>query len=136
MSDEEVVALRSYLQKGGFMIADDFPSWAWGNFDVQMSKVFPRAEWRELTPQHPIFHSFFEIDSFDIIPQAYNLGGRPRFMALFEDNDENKRMYVIANFQQDLSEFWEYSETGFYMVQNTNEAYKIGVNQFIYGLTH
>jgi hypothetical protein len=64
---------------------------------------------------------------------AYNLGDRPRFYALFEDNDPNKRMLVIANYQQDLSEFWEYSATGTYLVSDSNEAYKVGINQFIYG---
>ena len=64
---------------------------------------------------------------------AYNLGDRPRFMALFEDNDPKKRMLCIANYQNDLSEFWEFSETGRYLVPDSNEAYKVGVNQFIYG---
>ena len=61
---------------------------------------------------------------------------KPRFMALFEDNDPKKRMLCIANYQNDLSEFWEFSEEGRYLVQDSNEAYKVGVNQFIYGITH
>jgi hypothetical protein len=142
MSDSDVTTLRAYLLKGGFLIVDDFPQVTrgcaadtWGQFDVQMSRVFPEGRWIELDPTHPIFHTFFEINSFDIIPQAYNLGGRPIFYALFEDNDPKKRMYAIANYQQDLSEFWEFSEQGRYLVQDSNEAYKIGINQFIYGIT-
>jgi hypothetical protein len=57
-------------------------------------------------------------------------------MALFEDNDRSKRMLAIANYQNDLSEFWEFSEQGRYLVSDSNEAYKVGVNQFIYGITH
>jgi hypothetical protein len=137
MSESDVGNLRNYLLKGGFLIVDDFPNRQWGNFDVQMSRVFPEGRWIELTDaSHPIFHSFFEINSLSIVPMAYNLGDRPRFMALFEDNDINKRMYAIANYQNDLSEFWEYSSTGRYLVSDNNEAYKVGVNQFIYGLTH
>jgi len=136
MSDTDVTTLRDYLLKGGFLIVDDFPNRAWAQFDLQMSRVFPEGKWIELDPKHPIFHSFFEIDSFDIIPQAYNLGGRPIFMAMFEDNDPTKRMYAIANYQNDLSEFWEFSEQGRYLVQDSNEAYKLGINQFIYGITH
>jgi hypothetical protein len=141
MDEADVTNLRAYLQKGGFLIVDDFPHYSgrtdsWGSFDQQMSRVFPEGKWIELDPTHPIFHSFFDVDSFDIIPQAYNLGGRPIFLALFEDNDPSKRMLVIANYQNDLSEFWEYSETGRYLIQDANEAYKIGVNQFIYGITH
>ena len=137
MSESDVTTLRAYLQKGGFLIVDDFPYRAWGNFDVQMSRVFPEGRWIEFQDtSHPIFHSFFEINSFDIIPMAYDLGDRPRFMALFEDNDPNKRMYAIANYQNDLSEFWEFSATGRYLVSDSNQAYKVGINQFIYGLTH
>jgi hypothetical protein len=136
MSDEQVLALRQYLLKGGFMIVDDFPSWAWGQFDLQMSRVFPQGQWADLDETHPIFHAFFEIGSIDIIPQAYFLGGPPRFRALFQDNDANKRMFVIANYQSDLSEFWEFSETGRYLVDESNEAYKLGVNEFVYGMTH
>ena len=138
MSDPDVTALRAYLLKGGFLIVDDFPQISrggardtWAHFDEQMSRLFPEARWIELDPTHAIFHTFFEVNSFDIIPQAYNLGGRPIFMALFEDNDPKKRMYAIANYQSDLSEFWEHSEQGYYLVQDSNEAYKIGVNQFI-----
>ena len=135
-SDDDINSLRNFLLKGGFLVVDDFPSWAWGNFDQQIARVFPQGRWIELTPEHPIFHSFFEINSFDIIPQAYNLGGRPIFRAMFEDNDPTKRMYIIANYQNDISEFWEFSEQGIYPIDSTNEAYKIGVNEFVYGITH
>jgi len=142
MSESDVTALRAYLQKGGFMIVDDFPQYSrgmdsWGNFEVQMTRVFPEARWIELMDTtHPIFHSFFEIDSLSIVPMAYNLGDRPRFMALFEDNDPGKRLLVIANYMQDLSEYWEFSGTTRYIVSDNNQAYKVGINEFVYGLTH
>jgi hypothetical protein len=135
LSEPEVKSLRDYLLKGGFMIVDDFPRQAWGQFDYEMSRVFPQLQWIQLEISHPIFHTFFEIDSFDIIPQAYNLGGRPQFWALFENNDPKGRMLVVANYQNDLSEFWEASEQGYFLVSDSNEAYKIGVNQFIYAIT-
>ena len=139
MSDTDVTALRSYLQKGGFLIVDDFPyqnGRAWAQFDQQMSRVFPEGQWIELDATHPIFHSFFELDDISNIPTAYNLGDHPIFMALFEDNDPKKRMLAIANYQNDVSEFWEFSEQGRYLVQDSNTAYKFGINEFIYGITH
>jgi Domain of unknown function (DUF4159) len=137
MSETDVTTLRAYLQKGGFLIVDDFPDRAWGNFEQQMARVFPDLRWEELADaSHPIFHSFFEVNSLDIVPMAYKLGDKPRFRALFEDNDPKKRLLVIANYQNDLSEFWEFSETGRYMIGDSNEAYKVGVNEFIYGITH
>ncbi|MCC7044205.1 MAG: DUF4159 domain-containing protein [Acidobacteria bacterium] len=135
MNDDQVAALRAYLQKGGFMIVDDFPYWGWQPFELEMSRVLPGLEWQDLDVSHPIFHSFFDIETLDIVPAYPALGERPIFRALFADNNPAGKMYVVANYQNDLSEFWEYSESGAYAVDETNEAYKVGVNQFIYGLT-
>lgn len=135
LSTEDAVSLRDYLVKGGFLIVDDFPRQAWGNFDLQMSKAFPTAQWIELGPEHPIFNSFFEIDPYTVLA-SYNLGGQPAFYGLFENNDPTKRMYAVANYQNDLSEFWEASSSGYQIVSESNEAYKIGINQFIYAITH
>src|SRR5262245_35703059 len=78
-TDREAAALRAYLLKGGFVIVDDFKVRNWGggrggggweNFESSMKRVLPEGRFLEMEPSHPIFHSFFEIDSFDIIPQA------------------------------------------------------------------
>ncbi len=135
MTSVQVTALRDYFLKGGFMIVDDFPSWAWENFDLQMSQVFPQGRWIDLDVTHPLWHSFFEMPSLDMTTY-YNLGGKPIFRAMFEDNDPTKRMYAVANFQNDVSEYWEFSESGMKPVDENNEAYKFGVNEFIYGITH
>lgn len=135
MNEAQVAALRAYLLKGGFLIVDDFPYWGWDQFEAQMRAVFPDLSWTDLDVTHPIFHSFFDIATLDIVPAYPALGEKPIFRALFRDNDPTQRMYVIANYQNDLSEFWEYSVTGEYAVDETNEAYKVGVNQFIYGMT-
>jgi hypothetical protein len=136
MDDEQVTNLRDYLLKGGFLIVDDFPYWGWDQFEAQMGRAFPGLEWQEIDVTQPIFHSFFDIATLDIVPAYPALGERPIFRALFEDNDSSKRMYAVANYQNDLSEYWEYSRDGFYAVDETNEAYKVGVNQFLYGMTH
>lgn len=135
MTDDEVKALRAYLLKGGFLILDDFPDWAWATVDLQMSRVFPELHFIDLTPKHPIFHSFFEIESFDIIPQYY-MRGRPVFRGLFEGNSDQKRMYVMANYNTDISEYWEHSAEGFKPVADNNKAFELGINEFIYGITH
>jgi len=45
-------------------------------------------------------------------------------------------MIAIANFDTDISEFWEFSNSGYRAVSETNEAFKLGVNYIIYALTH
>jgi hypothetical protein len=60
----------------------------------------------------------------------------PDYQALFEHNDPGGRMLALANHNNDLAEYWEWSDTGLFPIISTNEAYKIGVNYVIYSLTH
>ena len=139
MTDKEAAGLRSYLLKGGFVIfddfRDDFRSAGWSNFTMQMQRVLPNARYVDLTPEHPIFHSFFDIGSFDQLPQFYDRG-RPVFRGIFQNNDSTKRLLVMINFNTDVSNFWEFSATGWVPVEESNEGYKLGVNYVMYGLTH
>jgi hypothetical protein len=134
MNDQEAANMRNYLMKGGFIIFDDFGGEHWTNLAVQMSRLLPRARWIQLDASHPIFHSFFDIDSLDDLLPSYR--GQPTFFGLFEDNDPSKRMYAIANYNDDIGENWEYSETGLLPVEASNESYKFGINYIIYALTH
>src|SRR5215216_1025887 len=55
-SDEDAVRLRQYLLKGGFLWSDDsWGSFAWQNFEEEMSKVLPYPQYRfvDLLPSHP-----------------------------------------------------------------------------------
>jgi Domain of unknown function (DUF4159) len=141
LSDAEAAAFGAYLRKGGFVIFDDFRDdqfrggGGWDLFESNMRRVIPDAKFVDLDPSHPIFHCFFEIDSFDIIPQDYDRA-RPILRGLYENNDPHKRLMAIANFNTDVSNFWEFSGTGVRPVSDSNEAYKLGVNYIIYGLTH
>jgi Domain of unknown function (DUF4159) len=140
MTDSEARALGDYLQKGGFLIVDDFKGrnfrggGGWEVFERNMKRALPEGRFIDLDISHPIFHSFFEIKSLDI-PQAY-VNGDPVFRGLFEDNDPTKRLQIIVNFNTDISQFWEWSGTGLRSISDTNESYKLGVNYLIYGLTH
>ena len=58
------------------------------------------------------------------------------FRGLFEDNDPSKRLLMIVNYNTDISQYWEWSGRGLRPFDETNEAYKLGVNYIIYGLTH
>lgn len=134
-SEEEVEGLRAYLAKGGFLIFDDFRGSDWYNVETQMRRVLPRGRFVDLDGTHPVFHAFFEIDSpLDFVP-PYG-GESPRFLGLFEDNDPAKRLMVVANLNNDLGEYWEFSDTGFVPIDLSNEAYKFGVNYVMYAMTH
>lgn len=136
MTEEEAASFRAYLRKGGFAIFDDFRGPHWYNFEEQMRRVLPDARWIELNGPEPVFHSFFEIERpHEFIP-PYDQQLKPYFYGIFEDNDPSKRLMVVANYNNDLSEYWEFSDTGFYAIDLSNDAYKIGVNYVIYAMTH
>lgn len=134
MNDQETENLRNYLRKGGFIIFDDFGGSHWQNFALQMQRVLPEGRVVRLEASHPIFHSFFEIDSLDDLHPSYR--GQPQFFGIFEDNDPGKRLMVVVNYNNDIGENWEYSDTGFVPVDISNEAYQFGVNYVVYALTH
>ena len=77
----------------------------------------------------------FDIPSFDIVKQFYDQGP-PVFRGIFEDNDPTKRLMMVVNYSTDISDFWEFSATGFRPIEESNEAYKLGVNYIMYGMTH
>ena len=138
LTDAEVAGFRAYLLKGGFVIFDDFAEerGGWMPFVAQMNRVIPGARGVALDGTHPIFHSFFEIpEPLKFLP-PYEEQEPPVYYGLFEDNDPDKRLMAIVNFNNDISEYWEYSGQGFAPVPEENEAYKLGVNYVIYGLTH
>jgi len=47
-----------------------------------------------------------------------------------------KRLLFIANYNNDVGEYWEFSDTGWTPIDLSNEAYKLGVNYIVYALTH
>ncbi|MCA1584235.1 MAG: DUF4159 domain-containing protein [Acidobacteria bacterium] len=135
MNEDETTALRNYLHKGGFLIFDDFRGAHWQNFEARMREVLPEGRLVELDATHPIFHSFFEIDSLDFV-QFYERNDRPLFYGMYEDNDPQKRLLLVANYNNDIGEYWEFSDTGYVPIDLSNEAYKLGVNYVMYAMTH
>ncbi|HJN46591.1 MAG TPA: DUF4159 domain-containing protein [Vicinamibacterales bacterium] len=135
LTEAETVGLRNYLLKGGFLIFDDFHGdLMWFNMEEQMRKVFPDLRWIELDATHPVYHSFFDIDSL-VYDEVYR-GDIPIFFGLFEDNDPNGRLLSVANHNNDIGDSWEWADTGWISIDLSNEAFKLGVNYIMYALTH
>jgi len=100
-----------------------------------MKRVIPGAEFVELDESHGIFDSFFRIESLkDLVSPTFAVV--PAYFGLYEANDPDRRLMVIANYNNDIGEYWEYSGTGWYPIDLSNDAYKLGVNYVIYAMTH
>jgi hypothetical protein len=145
LSDEEAVRLREYLLRGGFLHVDDF----WGLrqkaiFEAQIRKVFPDRPIEVLPLTHPIFHTFFDIDTVMQIPGQGNgcYGGQtweqpddiePRIYGI---KDDDGRVMVAITYNSDLGDAWEYMDLRCYPEKYSGQAYRIGLNFMIYALTH
>jgi hypothetical protein len=133
-TDTEAAALRAWFTKGGFLFVDDFAGNQWPNLVAQFERVMPGLHLIQLDVTHPIFDSFFRIESLDFSHPYYGL--KSEFWGLFEDNDPTKRLMAIVNYNSDIAEYWEWSDEDFAPIELTNEAYKLGVNYIVYALTH
>ena len=136
LTDREAESFRGYLLKGGFAIFEDFDGpEQWNVFASQMRRVLPDGRLVKLDKSHPIFDSFFRIKDIDaILHPMYGL--KPSYYGIFENNDPSRRLMVIANFDNDVPEYWEWSGEGMFPFDTSNEAYKLGVNYVIYAATH
>ena len=133
-SESEVVGLRTYLAKGGFLIVDDFMRGEWHNLEEQVRRVLPDAQIVPLDVSHPIFDSFFRIESLDMsYPHDRRL--KAQFLGVHEDNDPAKRLVMVINYNNDIGDYMEWSGDGWWPVNITNDAYKLAVNYLIYGMT-
>jgi hypothetical protein len=134
--EAEAKNLRAYLLKGGFIIFDDFdgdPEWE--NLARQMKFVLPDHDFIRLDVSHPIFQSFYTLKTLNI-PHPMLPGIEPVFYGLFDDNTTSGRMMAIANFNNDIGDYWEWSAEGLYGEAGTTDAYRLGVDYLIYEMTH
>ena len=133
-TEAETDNLREYLLRGGFVIFDDFRDspGEWSNFAGCMKKVFPDRTLDKLTIDHPVFNCFYNIETLDMTT-PYPVPGVPEFYGM---SDEKGRLQVVANFNNDIGDYWEWSDQSLVPIQLSNEAYKFGINYIVYALTH
>jgi hypothetical protein len=136
LTDREAESFRAYLLKGGFAIFEDFDGTTqWANFEAQMHRVLPQGRFVRLDASHQLFTAFFPIADIDAIvhPMSHI---RPSYFGIFEDNDPSRRLLVVATFDSDVPQHLERSSRGPFPFDASIEAYKLGVNSMIYGLSH
>ena len=134
MNEKERTGLQAYVAKGGFLIFDDFANEHWYNFERRWQEAFPNLKIVQLEASNPIFDAFFHIENLEFTHPYFGL--KSAFFGAYEDNDPKKRLVMIANFNNDIGDYMEFSDEGFLPIALTNEAYKLAVNYVVYALTH
>jgi hypothetical protein len=149
-SNEEAAALRNYLAKGGFLWADDF--WGtdqWEQWEAELRKVLPAGEHPivEVPPDHAMLHAQFVVTE---IPQIPNIGYFRRSGGDTSErgadsavptariiSDDNGRIMVLMTHNTDISDSWEREgEDASYFFAFSPRGYALGINVFLYALTH
>ena len=135
MNDEEAERLREYLNRGGFILFDDFGGQReWGVLYEQMKRVFPDKEPMEIPPDHPIWNIYYDVDPVAapslVSRREYNQG-EDRYMAYFDDKG---RMMALANHNQDIGDGWEWPDQNFQDASTV--SFQMGINFVLYALTH
>ena len=134
MTEEELLNLRQFFNRGGFAMFDDFRGRALANLEDQMLQVFPERELIRLDLEEPVFHTFYDIDSLDMPPPYVNFdSGRPSFWGM---KDDKGRLIMVANADNDFGEYWEDIDLGREALRPAVQSFQFGVNYLLYAMTH
>jgi hypothetical protein len=150
IDDKEAVNLRTYLLKGGFVWVDDFwGSYQWDHWVGQLRRVLPASEYPIFDVQldHPLFRTQFEVGAMPQIPNIgfyMRSGGRtseqgadsvqPHIRAIA---DQRGRIMILMTHNTDIGDSWEREgdDPGYFMAFGP-KGYALGINAFLYALTH
>jgi Domain of unknown function (DUF4159) len=146
LNAKDVINLREYLDRGGFLLVDDFrtatstrykgggPEDDIANFAAQMKKVYPDRSFVRLDLSDPIFNTFYKIDTLDMIaPYVWTGQGPVEFLGL---RDTHGNLQMILNNNNDISEFWEWLDEGQASMHDAATSFHFGINDVMYAMTH
>jgi len=130
LNDVEVVALRQYLTRGGFLHVDD----NYGldeTFRREIARVFPDRPLVEVPSSHPIYHMVYDFP--DGLPKVHEHDGKPaRGLGIYIGG----RLALFYSVSSDLGNGWEDVGTHPGDAPELHErALRMGVNLFMYAVT-
>jgi hypothetical protein len=148
--EAEAAGLRSYLQKGGFLWADDFwGDYAFEHWIVELRKALPSGEYplTDLPLEHPLFHVLYDVKEIAQIPSItfwYGTGGAtsergrdsatPHVRAV---SDRDGRILVVMTHNTDFGDAFEREgDSREYFERFAGAGYAFGIDTLLYSMTH
>jgi hypothetical protein len=128
-SERDVRNLRTYLQNGGFLFADD----DYGmdrSFRREMKKVFPELDFVELPFSHPLYQTPFSFPNGPPKTHAHDENA-PRGYGLFSEG----RMVVYYAFESNPSDGWADPDVHGDPPAKREEALRFGTNILVWALS-
>lgn len=143
ITEPEAEQLRDYIDRGGFLMVDDFHNdEEWNTFEYAMDMVFPGHTVIDLDARDPIFHTVSDVNELIQIPAeqyiqtglTYEKGGIvPHFRAI---RDKQGRIVVVICHNMDLGDALEHSDNPLYPERFSALAFRVLTNYVTYALSH
>ncbi len=129
-SEDETAALRTYLENGGFIFAND----SYGLADAirrEFKKVFPERDFVELPFSHPIYHTLYDFPNG--LPKIHKHDEKPPqgFGIIIDE-----RVCVFFAYESDIGDGWEDTQVYNDPPEKRLAALKMGANLVAYALTN
>jgi hypothetical protein len=129
-TDSEVKRLRTYLERGGFLYADDDYGMDKA-FRREMEKVFPDQKMDELPFGHKIYNSHFSFPNG--LPKVHEHDSKPpQGFGYFL----NGRLCVYYTYETNISDGWANPREHEDPPEKREESFKMGTNIVVYALTN
>lgn len=131
LSQEEIANLRNYLDRGGFIYADDCGGSDW-SFRRMIKDILPESKLEPIPRDHPVFCEGYRLEG---VPKVVDLYGGP---AEAFGVVRAGRLVVLYTHDTDLPCAWERYPDGSYVhvidEAKREEALKFGVNIVLHAL--
>ncbi len=145
LTEAEVEGMRKYLERGGFIMVDDFwGEYEWNSFERQMKIVLPDRRIEDVPLSHEIFQLVYQLKEKPQIPSiGHYMRGytSDRWDAPFANyrciKDDEGRIMVMICHNTDLGDGWEREgvDEGYFKAYSEKFAYPLGINIVMYALT-
>ena len=135
-SDEEIENLRQYVERGGFVMLDDFGGQGQGPWEMEafrdvLRRAFPDREMYPLTEDHELLRLYYQINNLNMVHPMSN--AKSTFYGL---DDSEGRLAMVICYANDVGDYWEFIDEPRYALKPSAEALKLGVNIVLYSMTH
>jgi hypothetical protein len=139
LNEKEIGNLGEYIRRGGFIMADDFREAGYlrgGPNEIEVLRAYlkravPERELVRLDIRHPVFHSFFDLDTLNMKAPYGNFV--PEFWGM---SDEHGKLQLIANYNNDIGDFWKYLDEGDKPLGDSTTSIRLGINYVVYSMSH
>ncbi len=125
---EELSVLRKHLEEGGFLYADDNYGMD-GSFRKFVRDLFPACDLVDLPIDHPIYHSFYDLEG---PPKIHEHDGKPpQGLGLYLGD----RLVIFYTYESDVGDGLEDADVHGDPPEKRELAVRMAVNILYYALT-